>query len=241
MKPEREAALRALEKRVGHRFRDLSLLDRALTHTSYVNEADDAPGHNEALEFLGDAVIGLVIAHMLHEQDPEGREGVKTLMRGRAIAARAQAERAEVLGLPALLNLGKGAEKAGSRANRKMWADAYEAVIAVVYLDGGLAAASGFLRREFEGRLAIPGPTEPGGDAKTALQEVLQKRGTPTPDYVIVSDEGVDSPTRFRVECRIAGKAAGEGAGWSKKEAQQAAARAAFNAMRGRITGGEDQ
>jgi ribonuclease III len=230
--PEREAALRAFEERLGHRFRDLALLDRALTHTSYVNEGPDhSARHNEALEFLGDAVIGLVVADILHQEDPEGREGRKTLMRGRAIAARGQAERAEALGLPALLSLGKGAEKMRIRANRKVWADAYEAVIAALYVDGGLAAAARFLRRDFHGRLTLPSPTEPGGDAKTALQELLQKRGAEVPDYVVVSDEGVDSATRFRIECRIAGKVAGEGAGHSKKEAQQDAARRALEAV----------
>jgi ribonuclease-3 len=233
--PEREAALRAFEKRLGHRFRDLGLLDRALTHTSYVNEiADGSARHNEALEFLGDAVIGLVIADILHQSDPEGREGRKTLMRGRAVAAGGQAERAEALGLPALLHLGKGAEKTGIRENRKTWADAYEAVIAALYVDGGLEAAARFLRRDFEGRLTLPSPAEPGGDAKTALQELLQKRGVELPDYVVLSDEGVDSPTRFRIECRIGGKVAGHGAGHSKKQAQQDAARKALAAEQAR-------
>jgi ribonuclease-3 len=224
--------LRILEKRLGHRFRDLALLDRSLTHTSYVNEAlDDSARHNEALEFLGDAVIGLVVAEMLHEQDPEGREGIKTSVRARLVAARSQAERAEELGLPALLNLGKGAAKTGGRENRALWADAYEALVAALYLDGGLPAASRFLRREFAGRLAIASPTEPGGDAKTALQEVLQKRGQHVPDYSVLSDEGVDSPTRFRVQCLIGGRVAGEGVGSSKKEAQQDAARRALEAL----------
>jgi ribonuclease-3 len=231
--PEREAQLRGLESRLGHRFRDLALLDRALTHTSYVNETmDPSARHNEALEFLGDAVIGLVIAEMLHEQDPEGREGIKTTVRGRLVASRSQAERAEALGVPALLNLGRGAAKEGSRLNRSVWADAYEAMVAALYLDGGLPAAAQFLRREFAGRLEVPSPTDPGGDAKTALQEVLQKRGDEVPDYVVVSDEGADSPARFRVHCRIAGETAGEGLGPSKKEAQQDAARRALERIR---------
>lgn len=232
MTPEREARLRSLEPRLGHRFRDLALLDRALTHTSYVNERGDATGHNEAMEFLGDAVIGLVVAEMLHEQDPEGREGAKTLVRARLVAGRSQAERAEALGIPALLNLGRGAAKEGSRENRAMWGNAYEAVVAALYLDGGLAAASRFLRREFAGRLAIPSPTDPGGDAKTALQEMLQKRGAPVPEYAVMSDEGVDSPTRFRVSCRIEGEIAGEGFGRSKKEASKDAARRVLEAIR---------
>ena len=238
MTPEREARLRSLEPRLGHPFRDLTLLDRALTHTSYVNERGDSTGHNEAMEFLGDAVIGLVVAEMLHEQDPEGREGAKTLVRARLVAGRSQAERAEALGIPALLNLGKGAAKEGSRENRAMWGNAYEAVVAALYLDGGLPAAARFLRREFAGRLAIPSPTDPGGDAKTALQEILQKRGAPVPEYTVMSDEGVDSPTRFRVSCRIEGRIAAEGFGRSKKEASKDAARRVLEDIR--VSAGED-
>lgn len=232
MTPEREARLRSLEERLGHRFRDLALLDRALTHTSYVNESGETGGHNEAMEFLGDAVIGLVVAELLHEQDPDGPEGMKTLVRARLVAGRSQAERAEALGIPALLNLGRGAAREGSRENRAMWGNAYEAMVAALYLDGGLPAAAGFLRREFAGRLAIPRPTEPGGDAKTALQEILQKRGARVPEYVVVSDEGVDSPARFRVQCRIEREVAGEGVGRSKKDASKDAARRALEAIR---------
>jgi ribonuclease-3 len=234
MTPEREARLRSLEQRLGHRFRELTLLDRALTHTSYVNEKEDSAGHNEALEFLGDAVIGLVVAEMLHEQDPEGREGRKTLVRARLVQSGSQAERAEALGLPELLNLGRGAEKYGSRGNNSLWADAYEAVVAAMYLDGGLDVASRFLRREFGGRLHAPLPTDPGGDAKTALQELLYKRGSQPPEYVVLSDEGVDTPTRFRVQCVIDGIPASEGAGSSKKKAHQDAARRALEELRGR-------
>ena len=234
MTPEREAALRALEVRLGHRFRDLSLLDRALTHTSHVNEAlEDSARHNEALEFLGDAVIGLVVAEMLHERDPDGREGVKTSVRARLVAARNQAAQAEILGLPALLNLGRGAEKYGVRANRKVWADAYEAIIAALYLDGGLAAASAFLRREFAGRLEVPSPWDTGGDAKTALQQLLHQRGQIEPTYVVVEDKQSPYSSFFRAQCLIDGVVSGEGEGFSKKEAQQDAARRALEALGG--------
>ena len=114
MTPEREAALRALEERLGHRFRDLALLDRALTHTSYANEAlEDGAGHNEALEFLGDAVIGFVVAEMLHQRDPEGHEGGKSKLRAHLVAARSLAGRAEAIG-PARLSCGWG----GARKRR---------------------------------------------------------------------------------------------------------------------------
>lgn len=235
MTPEREAALRGLERRLGHQFRDLALLDRALTHTSFANEApaEDAL-HNEALEFLGDAVIGLVVAEMLHDRDPEGPEGVKSKLRAHLVAARSLASGAEGAGLPGLLRLGRGEEKTGGRLKQALWSDAYEAVVAALYLDGGLAAAAGFVRRDLAAPLAAAAATDPGADAKSTLQELLQARGEAVPDYVVIAEDGPDHRKRFRVECRIAGAIAGEGSGYSKKEAQQDAARRALDAVRSR-------
>jgi ribonuclease-3 len=237
---ERESALRALEERLGHRFRDLALLDRALTHTSFANEAPDGgAGHNEALEFLGDAVIGLVAAEMLHGRDPEGPEGDKSKLRAHLVASRNLAALAEAVGLPGLLRLGRGEEKTGGRLKQALWADAYEGVVAALYLDGGLEAAAGFIRGALAPSLAAAAAAGPGGDAKSALQEVLQARGEAVPEYVVVAEEGPGHRRRFRVECRVAGEIAGEGAGYSKKDAQQDAARRALDAVRSRTSGGE--
>ena len=231
MTPEREAELRGLEPRLGHRFRDLGLLDRALTHTSYANEALSAEaGHNEALEFLGDAVIGLVVAEMLHERDPAGAEGGKSKLRAHLVASRSLAARAKAAGLPSLLRLGRGEEKTGGRLKQALWADAYEAVVAALHLDGGPAAAAGFVRGDLAAALAA---ADPGEDPKSALQELLQARGEAVPDYVVIAEEGPDHRKRFRVECRIGGAIAGEGVGYSKKEAQQDAARRALDSVRG--------
>ena len=237
MTPEREGALRGLAERIGHRFRDLALLDRALTHTSFANEAlADGTGHNESLEFLGDAVIGLVVAEMLHQREPDGPEGVKSKLRARLVAARSLAGRAEAAGLPGLLRLGRGEEKTGGRLKQALWADAYEAVVAAVYLDGGLDAASRFVRRDLADAFDAVGD-DAGGDSKSALQEALQARGQSVPDYVVIAEEGPDHRKQFRVQCRIGGEIAGEGVGHSKKEAQQDAARRALEAVR--RTGGE--
>jgi ribonuclease III len=231
--PEREAALRALAERMGHRFRDLAVLDRALTHTSFANEAlEDGAGHNEALEFLGDAVIGFVVAEMLHQRDPDAREGGKSKLRARLVAARSLAGRAEATGLPGLLRLGRGEEKTGGRLKQALWADAYEAVVAALYLDGGLEAASRFVRRDLADALAAAAD-DAGSDAKSALQEALQARGEAVPEYVVIAEEGPDHRKQFRVQCRIAGEIAGEGVGHSKKEAQQEAARRALEGVRG--------
>jgi ribonuclease-3 len=237
--PEREAALHALEDRLGHRFRALALLDRALTHTSFANETlEERTGDNQALEFLGDAVIGFVVAVMLHQRDPEGREGAKSKVRAHLVAARSLAVRAEAAGLPALLLLGRGEEKTGGRLKQALWADAYEAVIAALYLDGGLEAAARFVRRDL-GDALDAAADDPGDDAKSALQEALQARGEAVPDYAVIAEEGPGHRKQFRVQCRIGGEIAGEGLGYSKKEAQQEAARRALESVRSRAAGKE--
>jgi ribonuclease III len=229
---EREKDLRVLELRIGHRFLDLALLDRALTHTSRANE--DLTGtvrHNEALEFLGDAVLGLVITDMLHRRDPEGPEGAKSRTRAHLVAAPTLAARASELGLPALLLFGRGEEKTGGRSKTALWADAYEALIAALYLDGGFEAAHRFVRNEFARDLEGTAPA--GRDHKSALQELLQGRGQPVPDYVVAAEEGPSHRRRFRVQCVLEGRVVSEGEGHSKKEAQQDAARKALTALGG--------
>jgi ribonuclease III len=229
----RTAALRALEERLGHRFADLGLLDRALTHTSHAHErAALAARHNESLEFLGDAVIGFVVAEMLHRRDPEGSEGGKSKARAHLVAAPSLARRAARLGLPDLLLLGRGEEKSGGRQKSALWADAYEAVVAALYLDGGLAAAARFVAGEFAPDLASPRLPEPG-DHKSSLQELLQSRGEAVPQYVTVAEEGPKHRRWWRVQCVIAGAVVAEGQGHSKREAQQEAARRALPAVRG--------
>jgi len=231
MGPEREARLRVLEESLGHRFRDLSLLDRALTHTSRANESLGGKLlDNEPLEFLGDAVLGFVVADLLHRRDPDGDEGVKSKARAHLVSAPSLARRAADLGLPDLLLLGRGEEKTGGRGKTALWADAYEALIAALYLDGGLEAAHRFVRdelaRELEGNLDTA-----ARDHKSALQEWLQARSSPVPEYVVASEEGPSHRKRFRIQCVVEGKVLSEGQGFSKKEAQQEAARLALEAL----------
>ncbi len=230
--PDREERLRALEQRIGYRFRDLALLDRALTHTSRANE--DLTGtvrHNEALEFLGDAVLGLVVTDLLHRRDPEGPEGAKSRTRAHLVAAPTLATRAEEIGLPELLLLGRGEEKTGGRKKAALWADAYEALVAALYLDGGLEAAHRFVRDEFARDLEDAAPRV--HDHKSVLQELLQGRGQPVPDYPVSAEEGPSHRRRFRVQCVIEGRVVSEGEGFSKKEAQQEAARKALERLMG--------
>jgi ribonuclease III len=228
---DRGRLLADLQDRLGHRFVDETLLDRALTHASHANEGEQGgDGNNEALEFLGDAVLGFVVADLLHRRDPAGPEGLKSKRRASLVSAESLAERSERLLLPPLLRLGRGEEKTGGRKKAKLWANAYEAVIAALYLDGGFEAAARFARSEFAADLDRP---ELGAhDSKSALQELLQARGQAVPEYVVVAEEGPSHRRLFRVECRIEGAAVSTGEGTSKKAAQQEAARLALETCR---------
>jgi ribonuclease-3 len=225
--PERDALLEGLAGRLGHRFTDLALLDRALTHASQANESQASVRRdNEPLEFLGDAVLQLTVTDLLHRHDPEGSEGRKSRRRAALVKAASLARRAEALGLVPLLRLGRGEEKTGGRRKSALWADAYEAVVAALYLDGGFEAARRFVRGEFEGELAAPdSETE---DPKSVLQELMQGQGRPLPAYRVVSEAGPSHERQFRVECRLDDGSATTGEGASKKAAQQAAARQAL-------------
>lgn len=223
--------LHELEERLGHHFSDLGLLDRALTHTSRANEEATGTGHNESLEFLGDSVLGFVISDLLHRRRPDGAEGDKSRHRAHLVSASCLADKAAALGVPELLLLGRGEEKTGGRHKRALWSDAYEAVVAALYLDGGIEAARDFVGSAFAADLeaeVIHGERDP----KSALQELLQGRGSPVPEYVVVAEEGPSHRRVFRVRCVIEGAPAAEAEGPSKKAAQQAAARAALLALR---------
>lgn len=227
----RAAAVAVLCGRLGHEFRDVSLLERALTHTSHAYEAGEPGGHNEPLEFLGDAVLGFAVSELLHRRDPDGAEGVKTRGRARLVSEPSLARHAQALGLPALLRLGRGEEKSGGRQKATLWADAYEAVVAALYLDGGIDAARRFVEQDFAGEIAeLPGVDLV--DHKSALQELLQARGEAVPEYVVVVEAGPSHRRHFEVECRIGGRPVSTGAGRSKKEAQQEAAQRALERLR---------
>ncbi len=233
----RQAVLLELAARLKHEFRDLALLDRALTHTSAAHE--DLGGslrHNETLEFLGDAIIAFVTADVLHRRDPEGPEGRKSRLKALLVSEACLAHRAEALGLPEALRLGRGEEKTGGRLKPALWADAYEAVVAALYLDGGIGAAQRLLEAALEDELKA-GRRLRLKDAKSALQETLQAQGLPVPEYVVVAEEGPAHRLRFRVECRVAGEALGQGEGFSKQDAQQEAAQAALEVVRARQPG----
>ncbi len=220
----------ALEAAIGHRFRDRGTLELALTHRSRANE--DVTGgvaDNESLEFLGDAVLGFLVAEILFTRFPDRDEGQMSKMKAALVSAPALARQADRLGLGAHLLLGRGEEKTGGRRKHALLADGYEAVIAAVYLDGGVDAARAFIEREFDALIdEAAAEATIGGDHKSALQEVLQGRGDPLPEYVVTAEDGPAHRRLFRIEVRLRGEVLADAEGRTKKEAAQEAARRAI-------------
>lgn len=219
------------EAQLGHRFRDRDLLRRALIHRSYDNERGVGENY-ERLEFLGDAVLGLIAAEYLFREHPDQAEGRLSKIRSYAVSAVALAQYAEQLGLGKVLLLGVGEERSGGRTKASLLADSLEAVLGAVYLDGGLVAAHRVIRPLLE----LVGKAEPQGvfrDSKTLLQQLVQARGWKLPEYREIASDGPDHRKQFTIECLIEGDRAGEGIGPSKKIAEQRAAAGAIESLRG--------
>jgi ribonuclease-3 len=223
----------ALEQALGYRFRDLGTLEHALTHRSHASE--DVTGgvtDNESLEFLGDAVLGFVIAEMLFVRFPDRDEGQKSKMKAALVSAAALTRLAKALRLGAYLLLGRGEEKTGGRRKHTLLADGFEAVIAAIYLDGGIDEAHAFVSRQFEPLVdELSGAETYGDDHKSALQGVLQGRGDPLPEYVVTAEEGPAHRRLFRVEVRLRGEVLAGAEGRTKKAAEQEAARLALERL----------
>lgn len=223
----------ALERAVGYRFRDRGLLEHAMTHTSKANE--DVSGgvvDNESLEFLGDALLGFVIADLLFREFPEFDEGEKSKTKAALVSTASLARQAEQLRLGDHLLLGRGEEKTGGRRKQALLADGYEALIAAIYLDGGVEQARAFIHREFQDRIdEVRREGGAGQDYKSALQELLQARDLPLPEYRLVATLGPDHNKLFEVEVVVRGDAVARATGTSKKEAEQDAARAALDRL----------
>ncbi len=226
-----------LEARIGHKFRDLGLLEHALTHRSRAHE--DASGgviDNESLEFLGDAVLGFVIADMLFHHFPTHDEGYKSKVKASIVSAVSLARLAAEIDLGRFVLLGRGEEKTGGRAKHAILADCFEALIAAIYLDGGVEAARAFIMARFGPLILSAGDQADEAtfteDWKSALQEWMQANGRGLPNYRLASAEGPDHRKRFDVEVLVQGVAAGRAEGRSKKEAEQQAAKAALLVLR---------
>lgn len=217
-----------LEARLGYRFKDRGLLETALTHSSYANEHSGLSS-NERLEFLGDSVLGFCAAGSIYERYPEMPEGEMTRLRAELVCETNLHQVALNLGLSGYLRLGRNEEGNGGRKRISILADAVEAVIAAMCIDGGLAAARRFIHKQIleEG---LAGKRHVRSDYKTLLQELLQKGGGEAPGYEIVAESGPDHDKTFTARVRYPGGTA-EGVGKSKKEAERAAAQAAYSAL----------
>jgi ribonuclease-3 len=228
--------LEPLERRIGYRFKDRGMLEHALTHRSRVHE--DASGgvfDNESMEFLGDSVLGFVIAAMLFREFPHHNEGQKSKLKASLVSAAALARLGERLNLGEFLILGRGEEKTGGRRKHAIIADCYEALIAAIYLDGGIDPAEKFIGREFAALIEEARRTGAAAsftdDWKSALQEFLQSGGRGLPVYRLAAEVGPDHRKSFVVEVMVDGEAVAKAEGRSKKEAAQLAARAALERL----------
>jgi len=216
-----------LEKRLGYEFRDPSLLTLALTHSSRSNE--EGRGHlgcNERLEFLGDSILGFVVAEAIFRAYGKKPEGEMTRLRAELVCESSLVDSAAPLGIGEALRLSRGEEQGGGHSRPSMIADAFEAILAAIYLDGGEQEARAFL-----GRTILPKLESAAAacrDYKTLLQEAVQAKGLTAPTYRMAGESGPDHQKTFTAQVIYNGAVAGEGSGRSKKEAEQAAARAAY-------------
>ncbi|MDB4976642.1 MAG: Ribonuclease [Myxococcaceae bacterium] len=217
----------AVAKALGHVFKDVQLLKDALTHRSFANEHPErAPHDNERLEFLGDAVLTLSASTLLWERFPDAPEGELTRRRADLVCEASLASLAKQLGLGSALRLGRGEERSGGRNKPRLLCCALEACIAAVYLDGGIAVATGVVQRMLDASLKAPLLGQ--RDAKTRVQELVQALGEGTPRYLVVTTTGPDHAREFEVACVSQARELGRGVGRSKTEAEQSAARAAL-------------
>jgi len=226
--PERKAELEELTQRLGHRFENLGLLDQALRHSSYAHENPASGDSNERLEFLGDAVLDLTVSTLLLARFPESSEGELSRARAALVNARQLAALARKLSLGSYLLVGRTEERQAGREKPSLLADALEAVLAAVYLDGGLAAVAALTEVWFSPLLTT---ALPGQDFKTTLQELTQARYKVLPSYHLVAESGPGHAKHFQVEVRLNDRPLARGEGGTKKQAAQRAARLALEEL----------
>ena len=220
--------MKTLEEKLGYTFQDISLLEHALTHSSYANESRGRYTSNERLEFLGDSVLGMVVADHLYRTCPNLPEGDLTRTRAALVCEESLVEVAGELGLGDYLRLGRGEELSGGRQRPSIQADAVEAVLAAVYLDGGIGSVRKIIHRYVLERAQKPRGNR---DYKTALQELVQRTPGSSVEYKLVQETGPDHCRVFVMEVTVNGEVAGRGEGHSKKAAEQMAAKTAVEAM----------
>ena len=217
-----EENLQGLERTLGHQFANIRLLSTAVTHSSYANEQRRETEYNERLEFLGDSVLSIVVSEYLFSSPKHLPEGELTRVRAALVCESSCCEFAKKIGLGQYLRLGRGEENSGGRTRVSLLADAFEAVLGALYLDGGLETARRFLLPLVQAEQAVP------EDYKTRLQEIIQQNPEERLRYVVTGESGPDHNKRFIVEVRLNSNVIGTGEGHSKKADEQQAAREAL-------------
>lgn len=230
---ERRFRLEQLQDRLQYEFSKLELLDRSLTHKSYADRHQQAGIlHYGSLEFLGDAILGFVIAAELFRRFPTLSQGQLSKLRSHLVSGRQLEQLSIGLGLGGYLLLGKGEEKTGGRTKRALLADVFESLVAAIYLDGGLLASKSFILSQFAALLSDLRPAvRDYKDSKSRLQELLHARGLAAPVYRLIDESGPDHKKRFQVEVTVSGRVMGSGKAGSKKAAQQVAAAQALTCL----------
>ena len=222
--------IKDLETAIGYRFNNITLLQNALTHSSYANERwHNSLMSNERLEFLGDSILGMVVAEYLYRTFPDRPEGELTRMRADMVCEKSLAAVAARIDLGRHLLLGNGEEQSGGRSRDSILADAVESVIAASFLDGGMNAARAFIEKFV--LVEVPVKKLHNADYKTALQELVQQKKNQTLTYTLVGESGPDHDKQFVVQVSLNGSQIGKGVGTSKKRAEQDAARDALEHM----------
>ncbi len=223
-----KADIKELQEKLGYSFNDESLLIRALSHSSYVNENHSAGDSNERLEFLGDSVLGFITAENFYNNYKKLPEGELTKLRAATVCEKSLAGFAQQIDLGSYLLLGKGENLTGGRNRPSIQADAFEAIIAAIYLDGGMDSARPFVLKYIDEAIS---QHQSFKDYKTMLQEVVQRNPGELVEYVLVGESGPDHDKRFAVEVHLNSNVIGKGIGKSKKRAEQEAAREALELM----------
>ena len=224
--------IKDLENAIGYRFRNITLLQNALSHSSFANERwHDSLKSNERLEFLGDSILGMVVAEFLYRNYPDRPEGELTRMRADMVCETSLAKVADQIALGEHLLLGHGEEQGGGRARASILADAVESVIAASFLDGGMEPARKFIERFI--LCNVPEHCLRNADYKTALQELIQQKKNQELTYQLTGESGPDHDKHFAVQVLLNGTVIGSGEGTSKKRAEQDAARNAMENLNG--------
>lgn len=223
--------MKDLERLINYQFNNKQLLKRALSHTSYCNEVKSAGESNERLEFLGDSVLSVVVAEYLFSNYKKQQEGDLTKLRASLVCEKALAQFAKEIELGRFIMLGRGEQQNGGSERPSILSDAFEALLAAMYLDGGMAVVRPFILKFVEEELERIDKTESFHDYKTQLQEIIQRNREEELLYVLVAEEGPDHDKRFTIEVRLNSNVIGKGIGHSKKQAEQLAAKQALQLM----------